>query len=705
MTHYYLRHGRDWERYALIKARPVAGDRAAGARLMARLRPFVYRSYLDFGALDSLRAVHRSMREKTERSRIRDDLKRSAGGIRDLELAVQIPQLVYGGKDASLRCQNFQAALDGLARRGMFDGDDARALRDAYCFLRRAEHAVQAWDDRQSHRLPGDDAPRAALAFYLDCPSWAEFLAALERHRAFVRDWLAARVDSKPQPSGQWELLWRGEMDDESTRALLSESGFDEPADAQRQLAQLRGSQAVRHLRSTAADRLHGLMPMLLEAVAANASPDATLRRCLAWLAKVLRRSSYLALLAENPLALRQLVSLFSASPWIAETLSRYPALLDELLSGERMPAQHRREALRDGLRSSLRLLAPSEVDLQLRRLCYFRLNHSVRVAIRQLRGELSEDAVGEELAALAEAVLAQALEMAWREVDVPAGDAAEAMPPAADVPGFLVIAYGRLGSGELGYDSDLDLVFVHGAPDAPDAPDAPGGNGPGMDESAPFIRLARRLIHWLSAQTLFGRLYAIDSRLRPSGQSGLLVTTERGFFNYQREQAWVWEHQALVKARPVAGDPGMAARFADLRKELLCRPRDSRKLAAAVRKMRDKMYGELNRRPAANRFHFKHGRGGEVDIDFLVQYLVLAHANEHTELAEHGGIIALLDCQRRCGVLPAATAAALQAAYRAYRRQAHESLLRGEGPLVADAQFARHREAVLSAWSRHVPS
>ena len=693
MTSYYQQHGRDWERYALIKARPVAGDRAAGARLMESLRPFVYRGYLDFGALESLREMHRGIRDEAAQADAQDDLKRSAGGIRDTELAVQMPQLVFGGKDPALRRCGFADALAGLAARGALSADAAASLRAAYGFLRRAENAVQAWGDQQTHRLPQAESARWALARYVGAADWATFAAELERHRSRVRSLLSERI-ARRRPADRWQALWRGEAGDASARAL-ADAGFADADAAVRQVFGLRDGPAVARMPADGHARLHRLMPMLLAAVAVARRPDATLTHCLRLVAATLRRTAYFSLLAENPAALRQLVDLVDASEWLADTLCRHPAMLDELLAADdSLPG-----TLRENLGRSLGALAGAEPALQLQQLCHFRLSHVFRIAVRQLRGGLSERAVGAALTELAEAALEQALALAWREMAGRHGASDAAGAARGIAPGFLVVAYGRLGSGELGYHSDLDLVFVYDARRS-------SRSSAGADGAEFFMRLAQRLIHWLSAATMFGRLYRIDARLRPSGRSGTLVSSASGFASYQRERAWTWEHQALVNARAVAGDERLARFFSRLRAEILRRRRDPARTASEVRAMRDRMYGELKVRAPAGRFRIKHGRGGEVDIDFLVQCLTLCAAAEHPSLVRCRGTSELLDGLVRCGALGAADASALASAHRAYRRGVLECALRGERePLAEAAAFEPHRQAVASAWARCVPA
>ncbi len=698
MEEYYVTQGREWERYAMIKARVVAGDRAAGERLMQTLRPFVYRRYLDYGVFESLREMKAMIEHEVARRGMQDNVKLGPGGIREVEFIGQAFQLVRGGRETELQERGILKVLALLAEGGALPAHSARELAEAYDFLRRSENRIQAWDDRQVHLLPADPAGQARLAFAMGFADWAGFKRALKRHRRHVQDHFA-QVFSAPQAAaggaaGAPDLVgvWQGTLADTAADSVLAEAGFGEPERARALLHELRHGSLRQSLSSVGRDRLDRLMPLLIAVVGHGAAPDSSLPRVVSLVESIARRSAYVALLMEHPLALSQLVRLYAASPWIATHLTQHPLLLDELLDPRTLYTPPGREALAAELAGLLARLPEDDLERQMDLLRQFKQANVLRVAAADIVEAIPLMAVSDHLTWIAEAVAAEVLELAWRHLVARHG-----RPPGRGGDGdkgFAVIAYGKLGGIELGYGSDLDLVFLHGAADEERSTDGPRP----LVLAEFFARLAQRVVHLMNAHTAAGVLYEVDLRLRPSGASGLLVSGLEAFVAYQREEAWTWEHQALVRARPVAGDAAVAAQFQRIRRELLTRRRDPETLRREVREMRERMRAEFgSRRPG--RFRLKHDRGGIADIEFMVQYGVLAWAHDHPELTEFTDNIRILEGFGRAGLMSAEEVKLLGDAYRSFRKRAHRLTLLEQSAEVDDTGLRDLREAVARIW------
>jgi glutamate-ammonia-ligase adenylyltransferase len=664
---YYASQGRDWERYALIKARSCAGDVEAGRELLEDLAPFVFRRYLDFGAIDALRDMKARLVADRKHP---DDVKLGPGGIRDVEFSVQMQQMIWGGRERSLRTRDLLTVLRALEEEGHFDEEQVRTLEDGYRFLRDTEHSLQAEADRQTQRLPEGDLGRSRLAACMGFDDYPGFLAALDRHREAVAGLFDGLLGEEPEAPSAARLIWN----DPSDLARLEQVGFRDPEQTSTSLA---GLQAARDRSSVSADarnRLDGVMPSLLEDILDNADPDLALARVLPVVRAVLRRSAYLSLLAENAHARGHFVELVTASRWLAETLADHPAFFDSLLDERLLSVVPDRDELAVALADEL---TGEEVSFEraLEVLREFKSHHVFNVALAELRGTLTLMQVSDALTFLAEAVLGASLELAWN-------DNLERFPEYAHDRPFIIVGYGKLGGIELGPGSDLDLVFVHDLPAS----------------SSQFLhRLVRRLLHVLTAPTYNGQLYEIDTRLRPSGNAGTMVSSLDAFLDYQERQAWVWEHQALVRARFVAGDPGLGQRFEQVRRDLLCRPRDREALAAEVQKMRARMSDQLPR--GGHEVDLKRGTGGIVDIEFMVQYLVLAHAHEYPSLAEFPDNVRILEAAEREGLLSADRARKLREAYLGLRAEWHRSVLDIPDTERAAQTLAQYRDDVRTIW------
>ncbi len=650
MEDYYSVHGREWERYALIKARSVHGGTTLAQELFDLLGPFVYRRYLDYGAIDSLREMKAQI-DAQVRSRGREqDIKLGWGGIREVEFLIQVFQLVRGGAEPALQSNSLMAAMDAVERLGLHDPEALARLREAYWFLRRVENCWQAQRDQQTHILPSQEEPRRALALGLGFADWAAFEAQLQRERAFVHAQFSSLFAEPPAAAGeQYEALltwWDGGPIPDLDVALQAE--LQEARDAaQRRIGSAQERRAY-------AELIAGLLPRAQ--AKGCALPVLRVAQALAG------RSNYVALLRETPAAVNELIELCRRSPWLATELQRFPALLGELVDPEKLYAPDEREFLRDRLQHNLAALDDDDDEARLDVLRRTRHAATLRIAAADLSSALPIMRVSDRLSELAEEILHAGLEMATAQLlrrypDYPARH-------------FAIIAYGKLGGLELGYTSDLDLVFVYQADPRPDLP---------LEPAVFYTRLAQKLIHCLATPTGAGRAYEVDTRLRPSGASGLLVTPLPALAQYQAENAWTWEHQALIRARPVAGDPELAAGFVALRQKILSAPRDPEKLLLDVRDMRGKMRAELG--PAAGQFDPKQSPGGITDIEFFVQYRVLQCAAAHPEILRYTDVCRLLESLAAAALISRADAEFLAESYRRLRRAVHRAFLCGADP------------------------
>lgn len=716
MEEYYQVHGREWERYALIKARPVAGDLKAGHRLLNTLRPFVYRRYLDYGAIGNLRALKQLIEDEVARKGLEDDIKLGAGGIREVEFIVQSFQLVRGGAIAALRDPRLRPVLRFLGEQGYLERTQAQQLDAAYVFLRRLENAIQFYADQQTHALPQDAAARAALLQALGHADWAALLQALLPVRQFVRAQFTGVFAATPGPTDdtrgcrQWvAAFWNGTLEGEAAQQALFRLGFAQASQALlAQLESLRQQRLVRAMRDESSARLQMLLAQLLDetlaqqasAAAAEAGPETTpaspttgLIRALQVIEAVAGRASYLVLLQESAAARVQLLRLCGASGWLASYIARAPLLLDSLLDARSLYAPPLREEMASELAQRMQGLEwPADTERAMNLLRHYQQEVTLRVAAADLAGILPLVQVSDRLTWLAEVIVERCLQLAHNEMR---GQYGEALRRDGTPVGFAVIGYGKFGGIEMGYGSDLDLVFLHDC-DAPQGMTAGGKRS--LDASTYLARLAQRLIHWLSTQTTAGRAYEVDMELRPNGRSGMLVTRLEGFADYQRADAWTWEHQALTRARFVAGDRGVGEGFERVRREVLTQPRDADRLRVDIVAMRDRMRAALDKSTDAW-WDIKHGRGGLVDIEFITQYLVLRHAPAHPDVVRWSDNWRQLEALHALGVISHQDLHALIEHYRMLREFVHAKALQGAKPIVAQDRFHLTRSRIEALW------
>lgn len=696
---YLHTQGREWERYAWIKARALparafegSDSKAALRRLRSLSEAFIYRKYLDFDAVRALRTLRERIRQDWERRALdrggldtARNIKLGDGGIREIEFVVQLSQLIRGGRIPDLRCASLLTALEVERKAGLTSDERAALLKSAYFFLRRVEHLLQYREDEQTHLLPADASSQDALAQAFGLPA-DQFARELATHRqgvtqafasAFHLEGLddAASAALSPPP----DALAQVTADDGA--ALLSEIAArygDQAEPVFNRVRDLLKGARFERLPTLSRQRIAQLIPAVLQAADPTESPAQTATRLLDLIEAVAQRSAYLALLVEYPAVLARVARIMGASVWGAQYLIRHPLLLDSLLEWNTLMQTPRIPVIAQQLRQELDacLLPNGEPDIEQQMNRMRDLQHQItfQLLVQDLEGQVNELLLGDQLANLADLMLETALVQAWRQ-----------SAPASSTPRFAIIAYGKLGGKEMGYASDLDLVFLFDDPD-PNAGDT-------------YVRLSRRLSTWLSAMTPSGRLYEVDLRLRPDGQAGLLAVSVQAFEQYQRLHAWTWEHQALTRARFAAGDAHVGQAFEALRRHILAQPRDLARLADDIRAMRQKIIdGHPNPGPL---FDIKHDRGGMIDVEFVTQYLVLAHGHTHPELLDNLGNVALLRLAARAGLIEADMAEAAAQAYRSLRRSQHAVWLRGKSNgLIDGASILSQRQAIAALWA-----
>ncbi len=694
MEHYFQREGRDWERYAWIKARPVAGDLAAGERFLTMLRPFVYRRYLDFGAFEGLREMKTLIEAEVQRRDLEGHLKLGRGGIREIEFIVQLQQLIRGGREPALRECGLLPALARLREGGDVPGPSADALGAAYRFLRRLENRLQMLREEQTHSLPEGGLDRARIAWGFGFADWSALEATLERHRAAVREEFSRVFQARHQsPRAETrdalvalDLVWIDPAD-AAAPARLAQAGFTDADALTQRLIAFRRLPALASLSARAAGRLERLMPRLLAAAAHSVAPDAAALRALELVQAVLRRSSYLALLDEEPAALARVVDVMARSRWMAERLCAHPLLLDELLDARADAAPPTRAEVNAAIDRAIAPHAGDDIEARLTALNEFRQSCAFRVARARLVDRQDAPSSARQLAFIAQAVLRTVLPMALDDLARQHGRLRAG--------GVAAIAYGSFGGSELGFGSDLDLVFLYD--DALDAGETDGARP--LEAVRYHTRVVQKVIALLAMATPAGRLYEADLRLRPDGAKGLLVSSLQSFSNYQSERAWTWEQQALVRARAVAGDAAVQAAFGRIRTQVLCRPRTRAAVCRDARDMRQRMRTELDR-SREGLFDLKQGHGGLVDLEFLVQAAVLIVAAEAPRVIASTCTPDLIDALADCGFFTAPAAQALRRAHEVLLARALACTLDGRVRLAPpDAALEEARAAVTDAW------
>ncbi|MGI9204112.1 MAG: bifunctional [glutamate--ammonia ligase]-adenylyl-L-tyrosine phosphorylase/[glutamate--ammonia-ligase] adenylyltransferase [Woeseiaceae bacterium] len=707
LENYLLQHGRSWERYAYVKARAVCESMAKDAvhDLQTNvIEPFVYRRYLDFGVFESLREMKALVSAEVKRRELQTNIKLGPGGIREIEFIAQSLQLVRGGADAEFRSRELRVALQALGHRKGLDQSTVTSLIGAYDFLRKLENGLQAIRDQQTHDLPDIPVDQARLLIVMGCPTWADLMGVLEEHRDTVSKTFAEIVFRGEVAHVEAQLAdrlirhWNTNAGADKWSTLLSEHDYSEVDDLVTSILHFSGAAVQRQIDVTAEKRLARFMQALLLLLKDKRRPAVVCTRVLAVVSQIVRRSAYVALLNENPGVLKRLVGLCEQSAYLAEEIARFPLLLDELLDPRLYSADITRASMGADLDDRIRQTDPADSERLIEILAQFQRATLFRIAVADVTGNLSIMKVSDRLTELAELVLATALLIAQSDLASRHGLPVVKTEDGEREAGFGVIAYGKLGGMELSYRSDLDLVFLH---DSEGSGQYTNGDKP-LENSMFFGRLVRRLVHFLTAQTGSGTLYQVDTRLRPSGRSGLLVVNMEGFERYQEENAWTWEHQALLRSRPVAGSAAVAREFDRIRIDTLCNRVHVNALRDDVISMRTKMRRQLDKTTALQ-FDLKQGEGGIGDIEFLVQYLVLKNAHREPTLIHYTDNIRQLGTLEATGLLDAGDVAELQNIYRAYRLRTHHLALDGKQSRVAFGDFAEERSFVKSVWRREM--
>ncbi len=707
LEHYYEIHGRAWERYALVKARMMAGDFDLANDLFDVLRPFVYRRYVDFTAMDSLRDLKQMISAQVVKKGMQNNLKLGPGGIREIEFIVQAFQLVHGGRDKQLQGRQLLPTLKYLLDKEFIETKQYEGLKAAYYFLRRCENRVQEWNDQQVHDLPQDPEQQLFLAQSMGFETYELFLQTLDEHRDLVQKEFSALFaeDEISDNASAMSKVWMSDFDDEE---ILDEALGEEilqkiPVDERETFAKLirdfKQSRSVVHLSADGVERLNALMPLLLEAMFENGYSQVALTRILNVLENIVQRSVYLVLLKENPQSLKHLVQLAQVSPWLTDMLAKYPALLDQLLDERSLYAPLKLEALIDEVERLLQQVGDDE-EMFMQEIRHWRHAQVFRVAAADVTGNVHVMHVSDYLTWIAEAVLHAVVKFAWRLMlqknGVPGGlDAEHPRNP------FLILGYGKLGGIELGYGSDLDIVMLYQGVSPSDIATLPAGkNGRQLENSLFFVRMGQKIISLMTTMMPAGIVYEVDTRLRPNGASGLMVADLEGYKNYIENKAWNWEHQAMTRARAVVGDEQARLAFEEFRKSYLQQTRDIETVRQEVVEMRQKMKDSLDKSDEWV-FDLKQGAGGIVDIEFMMQFLVLAYANRFPELVKFSDNMRILESVSRAGLLSEQQVEQLQSAYQVYRSKYHRVALQNEKPLVEQSCYQNERQSVQKVWKQ----
>lgn len=695
--HYLQQHGRDWERYAYVKARALTAQDQFPALYDEVLRPFVYRRYLDFSVFESLRDMKAMIAREVERRELKDNIKLGPGGIREIEFIVQAFQLIRGGSDRRLQSRELRSMLPQLIGQRLLRQDAVADLEAAYRHLRIVENRLQQWNDEQTHQLPEDDQARERLAFAMNVASWDELVAQTAAHRQRVERYFTQTVfgPSDREQARNTAPAFDLEAAAEDRARMLTNYGMTSPDSVNARLEELRVSTYYRRLDETGRRRLHDLLARLLLLLVADPTPTTTLARILRILEMIGGRTVYLALLNENVAALRRLVELCAHSQFLADQIAAQPLLLDELIDERFVEEAPTRAQFAADLAASRGRMQHEDPERQVEILRQFQSAATFEVAVVDLTGGLPLMKVSDRLTDIAELIVQEALSLAWAQITAKHG-----LPRYIDEQGearvanMIVVAYGKLGGLELGYGSDLDLVFLHDS-----SGEAQRTDGAQVIENTVFFqRLGQRLVHLLTVHTSAGRLYEVDTRLRPGGNKGLLVQSIASFREYEFREAWTWEHQSLLRARAVAGEAQLRKHFENARIEVLRKAVRRDDLKDEVRKMRQRMRDNLSKaRPG--QFDLKQDAGGVADLEFLVQFWMLTWADRYPEIVTFSDNIRQLESLASGNLVPQSRVDFLVDTYRKYRQRLHRLTLDGAKNVVADTEFVEERRAVVEVW------
>lgn len=724
MEDYYQEQGRDWERYAMLKARAIPslnGDDTYHQQLSKLLRPFVYRRYIDFSVIDSLRRMKMMISQEVRRKQLVNNIKLGAGGIREIEFIVQVFQLIRGGRVKALQQRRLLTVLPELVISGELQEDSKLVLENAYCFLRRVENIIQALADKQTQTLPDNDLDKQRILHVLNFTSWSDFCSVLEKHMHDVHDKFEQLIGIE-SPNNQvedqhWATLWHSRWSDEESIAWLDQDqgSIDEShwnsEDIWRLLSDFRDDVTKRSIGNRGRQVLDKLLPLLISHIQKAKQAEFVLERILHVFKKIVTRTAYLELLFENEGALKQLIHLCQASRWVTDYIAKSPILLDELIDPRLLHNPTEISAYGHELRESMLRIPEEDLEAQMDGLRLFKQAQQLRIAAADISDVLTVGQVSEHLTALAQAIIAEVISIGWQQVvgrfgiphSIANSVSNEKSANQNDVQnkGIAVIAYGKMGGHELSYGSDLDLVFVHNSPEG----DVTTGLANG-DKSVPasqfYMKLAQRIMHIFNTRMSSGILYELDMRLRPSGNSGVLVGHINTFGQYQQEEAWTWEHQALVRARIVYGNSVIENKFNEIRQQVLSHTPEVDKLRIDVSNMREKMRKHLDK-STSELVDIKQGVGGLVDIEFLAQYLVLAHCHIHVDLSQHCDNLSIFKRLASLDILTEADQQLLANCYQQLRGLGHKATLQNEALLVSK-DAVTERNQVMLVWKKFLP-
>ncbi|MEG3110347.1 bifunctional [glutamate--ammonia ligase]-adenylyl-L-tyrosine phosphorylase/[glutamate--ammonia-ligase] adenylyltransferase [Pantoea sp. T14] len=701
---YYQEQGRDWERYAMVKARLMGDEQDRWSQeLQQMLRPFVYRRYIDFSVIQSLRNMKSMIAREVRRRGLKNNIKLGAGGIRETEFIVQVFQLIRGGRERSLQLRALMPTLAAIGELALLPAEQIDALRHAYLFLRRLENLLQSLGDQQTQTLPDDELNRARLAWAMNTDGWLALMAQMETHMSSVRAIFDELIgEDTPDIDDQRELaefigLWQDKLDEDDLVPLMPQLNEEQRRSLHQTLEAFRQDINRRTIGPRGRQALDQLMPRLLSEICLRTDAAVTFSRLTPLLLGVITRSTYLELLTEYHGALRHLIRLCAASPMVASQLARHPLLLDELLDPATLYQPTATDAYRDELRQYLMRIPTDDEEQQLEALRQFKQAQLLRIAAADIAETLPVMKVSDHLTWLAEAIIESVVQQAWNMMLHRYGRPSHLKDE--NERGFAVLGYGKLGGWELGYSSDLDLVFLHDCP-----LNAVTDGERSIDGRQFYLRLAQRVMHLFSTRTSSGILYEVDARLRPSGAAGMLVSTFDAFAEYQHQEAWTWEHQALVRARVVFGEPALGERFSEIRRGILCLSREAGGLQTEVREMREKMRTHLSNKHKG-RWDIKADEGGITDIEFIAQYLVLRYATQQPVLTRWSDNVRIFELMAKHHIMQEDEALALTQAYVALRDALHHLALQELPGHVEPEAFEVERQTVKESWQRWLVS
>lgn len=697
MEDYYQEQGRDWERYAMVKAK-ILGDQQDPytKELYQMLKPFVYRRYIDFSVLQSLRNMKGMIEREVRRRGLTNNIKLGAGGIREIEFIVQVFQLIRGGRVIGLQTRSLLTALQVIEQESLLNANEVDALRENYFFLRRCENLLQAIHDEQTQTLPEDELDQIRIAIGMNFRSWNEFVSELTKRMQFTRQIFNQLIGDESTESTQntnndhYNDLWVPDLQLSDVTSVLLNYSPDDAKQLYQMLCQFRDDISKRTIGVRGREILDQLMPKLLELICNDKHALIILSRILPLLVNIVSRTTYLELLLEYPTALKQLIRLCSASPMISEQLAHYPILLDELIDIHSLYQTVAPNEYKSELYQYLLRIQVDDEEQQLEALRQFKQMQLLHIAAADVEHVLNTMKVSDHLTYVAESLLDFVVQMAWNQMIARYGKPAHLTD---NQKGLVIIAYGKLGGWELGYGSDLDLVFLHDCP-----VDSITDGDKQIDSRQFYLRLVQRIIHLFNVRTSFGILYEVDVRLRPQGDAGLLACSLSAFYDYQMNEAWTWEHQALVRARAVYGEIELIKRFNEIRHTVLCKNREERVLKTEVREMREKMRAHLGT-TAPHQFNLKIDAGGIGDIEFLSQYLVLNYAHQYPKMTTWSDNVRILELAANYQIMDNLEAQQLTKAYIDMRNEIHQLSLQLLPSIVDDSCFKSEKEIVNQSW------